>query len=137
MNGKADTATKPEMAIVASEAAAPNKLTIGQQLEAEKRESKERRRKARQAAKSRGKTRYIYSGPYVPGGALISGGIYMEIPVIAEDIIEKIPEVKELFVKVEKYPAFKNDLKKQGTEAYRLYHYVEQSIREGALKDGK
>jgi len=128
---------------VSNDARAANKtktnanMTLGQQLEAEKQQNKERRQKARQAAaEARGKKRFIYSGPYIPGGSLIPGGIYIEIPDYLQDIFDKVPEIKELFVDDKQYPEFKKDVKIQGTEAHRLYHYVERSVREGALKDG-
>lgn len=134
MSKKAENTTKVDATNDTSTAA---KLTIGQQLEAEKRANKERRQKARQAAKARGKQCYIYAGPYIPGGALVTGGVYKEIPETLNDTIAKLPEIKDLFIEGKKYPDFKEALKVQGSEAHRLYHYVEQSIREGGLKNGK
>jgi len=124
---------KPDTPIGAN---ATTKQTLGQQLEAEKKQNKELRQKRRQAAKARGKKRLIYSGPYIPGGALITGSIYIEIPEELQDTIKKLPEIKELFVEDKKYPDFKNALKVQGSEPHRLYQYVAQSIRKGVLKDG-
>ena len=133
MSKKIENATKDT---AASEANATTKQTIGQQLEAEKRQKKERRQKMRQAARARGKKRLIYSGPYVTGGAIIPGGIYMEIPETLKDIIAELPEIKELFVEDKHYPDFKKSVKIQGTEPHRLYQYVAQSIKEGVLKNG-
>ena len=133
MSKKAENAVKTDST---DETNAITKLTIGQQLEAEKRANKERRQKVRQAAKARGKNCYIYAGPYIPGGALVPGGVCKEIPETLNDTIDKLPEIKELFVEGKKYPNFKEALKEQGSEAYRLYHFVEQSIREGVLKNG-
>jgi len=133
MSKKAESAAKTD---AVNESSVATKQTLGQKLEAEKRQNKERRQKARQAAKVRGKKRLIYSGPYIPGGALITGGIYMEIPETLKDTIDKLPELKELFVEDKDYPDFKNSLVIQGSEPYRLYHYVAQSIRKGVLKNG-
>ena len=134
MSKKTENAARNE---AANEANTTAKLTIGQQLEVEKRQNKERRQKARQAAKARGKARFIYSGTYIPGGALITGGVFIEIPETLKDSIDKLPEIKELFVEDKKYPDFKNAVKIQGSEPHRLYHYVAQSIKEGVLNNGK
>jgi len=134
MSKKTENAAKDT---VVSEAGATTKQTIGQQLEAEKRQKKELRQKARQAAKARGKKRLIYSGPYVTGGAIIPGGIYMEIPETLGDIITKLPEIKDLFVEDKKYSDFKKAVKIQGTEPHRLYHFVAQSIKKGVLNNGE
>jgi len=131
MSRKAENATKTDATNEAM-----TKQTIGQQLESEKRQKKELRQKARQAARARSKKRLIYSGPYVTGGAIIPGGIYMEIPETLSDIVAKLPEIKDLFVEDKKYPDFKKAVKIQGTEPHRLYHYVAQSIKEGVLTNG-
>jgi len=132
MSKKAENATKDTLT---NEVDVKTKRTTGQQLESEKKQKKEFRQKTRQAARTKGKKRFIYSGPYVTGGAIIPGGIYMEIPETLNDIIEKLPEIKDLFVEDKKYPDFKKVVKIQGTEPHRLYHYVEESIKKGVLNN--
>lgn len=89
-------------------------------------------------AKSQNKQAFIYLGPNIPGGILFTGSIFKSSPEelkYLEETIEKLPEIKELFVEVQNLPQFKKDLTEQGTEAYRLYQNVELLIREGALKN--
>jgi len=107
-------------------------------------QAKERvpRNAAQQAAakppgKQAAKKAYIYLGPNIPGGILFKGGLFKnELPEHLEGTLEKLPEIKKLFVEVKEAPDFKRALEEQGSTAYGLYQYVEQQIRKGALKDG-
>ena len=105
-------------------------------IETEKRQRKDQRKKARQLKVTRDNKAYVYMGPNVPGGLLFTGSVYKGIPEHLKDTFEKLPEIKDLFVEVHALPGFKEDLKDQGSEAYRLYQHVESLIREGALKNG-
>lgn len=82
------------------------------------------------------KCAYMYLGPNIPGGLLFKGSLYRgDIPEHLGNVLEKLPEIKELFVEVREVPQFKRDLEVQGTEANRLYGVVIVKINEGVLKD--
>lgn len=82
------------------------------------------------------KQAYMYLGPNVPGGVLFTGGVYKELPEHLGKVFEKIPEIKGLFIDIKSVPAFKAEVERQGSEAFRLRQNVERLISEGALKNG-
>lgn len=79
---------------------------------------------------------FMYLGPNIPGGILFNGGVYKELPEHLKDTFEKVPEIKELFIEIKEAPAFKAELERQGSEAYRLHQNVERLISEGVLRNG-
>lgn len=85
------------------------------------------------------KQAFMYLGPNIPGGRLFTGYLVKEeLPenlIHLQDIFEKIPEIKELFVEVKTIPNLKAELNKQGTEAYRLYQAVKSKIQQGVLSN--
>ena len=114
--------------------------TLGQQLEAEKRENKEKRNKIRQAAKARDKVRYMYMGPNIPvnllsaDGTLFNGSIYTEMPTHFDNLFEAVPEIKALFLKVEQVPNFKKEVQDKGSTAHYQYQQIENLIRAEQIK---
>jgi hypothetical protein len=113
------------------------KTNIAPQEEAEKKKAATKKSPpVEKAPEKMKKQAYMYLGPNIPGGILFSGQISKgELPAYLADAIKKIPEIKELFIEVKEAPAFKDELKKQGTEAYRLYQNVEKLIGEGVLRN--
>jgi len=84
------------------------------------------------------KQAFIYLGPNIPGGILFNGGLFRCTPdeiVHLKETLAKLPEIKSLFIEVQKMPGFKKQILEQGTEAYRLYQVTEMKIREGVLKN--
>ena len=91
-------------------------------------------KKVRPAAKA--KQAFMYLGPNIPGGILFSGSVYKQMPKYLDEVLEKLPEAKALFVEVKDAPGVKAKLNQQGSEAHGLYQTIERLIREGALKNG-
>jgi len=92
------------------------------------------------APKSTSKQAFMYLGPNIPGGRLFSGSVIRggspaDIAHL-QDVLEKLPEVKGLFVEVVKVPKFKAEVVTQGTEAHRLYTVAVSQLKKGVLKDG-
>lgn len=78
------------------------------------------------------KKAYIYLGPNIPNGLLWSGSIYKDnYPEHLNDLFEKVPEVKKLFVEIQNAVEFKRKLSQKGTEEERLYSVVENKVRRG------
>ena len=85
------------------------------------------------------KQAYMYLGPNIPGGRLFSGNLFKcnspdDIGHL-EDLFEKLPGVKRLFVEVKKVPEFKRQLSEQGTQASGLYSQAQIEIL-AAIKEG-
>ncbi len=66
------------------------------------------------------KKAYMYLGPNVKGGILTHGNVYSDIPKHLKDTINKSPSIEKLFIEVQNVPKFKEDLKNQSTQAFRL-----------------
>ncbi len=67
------------------------------------------------------KTAYIYLGPNVKGGILFNGAVYKQFPKHLDTIFEKVPELKNLFVEINKSAMFKQALQRKETEESRIY----------------
>ncbi len=76
------------------------------------------------------KTAFMYMGPSIKGGVLIHGSVYQEIPKHLDDIFEKAPSVKELFIEVSEINNFKRDLNNQSSKAFRLRRKALEELKE-------
>lgn len=95
---------------------------------------------ADKTARTTSRQAFMYLGPNIPGGRLFSGSVIRggspnDLQHL-QDVLEKLPEIKGLFVEVAKVPKFKEDVRTQGTEAHRLYTVVVSQLKKGVLKDG-
>ena len=73
--------------------------------------------------------RLAYVGPNVPGGILQRFQVFKGgIPPYCKDLLEKIPEIKELFVPVEDLEAVRQKIEESGTNEARLFHIVQQKL---------
>ena len=76
--------------------------------------------------------RLIYVGPNVPGGILQRFQVFRgEIPPYCKSLIEKIPEIKELFVPVENLEEIRRKIKESGTNEARLFDLAQGKLNEG------
>ena len=89
---------------------------------------------------AKAKQTFMYLGPNISGGRIFNGSVFrggsLEDLVHLHDILEKLPEIKGLFVEITKVPKFKSEIATQGTEAHRLYTVVVSQLKKGVLKDG-
>ncbi len=76
------------------------------------------------------KTAYIYLGPNVKGGLLNTGSVFQEVPTHLDDIFEKAPSVKKMFVEVSDASKFKSDLSVRGTQAFMLRRKALEELTE-------
>ena len=98
---------------------------------------------AHEAKTNTAKCAFMYLGPNIPGGRLFGGNLFKcdscEDIKHLEDLFEKLPAVKRLFVEVKKVPDFKRQLSQQGTQASGLYQeaqiQIAVAIKEGVFKD--
>ena len=71
--------------------------------------------------------RLVYVGPNIPGGILQRFQVYKGgIPPHCLELVEKIPEIRQLFVPVGELPAVRDKLEKSGTNEARLFHIVRE-----------
>ncbi len=87
-------------------------------------------KKTKKVEQSKSKTAYMYLGPSVQGGLLFSNTVYKEIPIHIKEYIKKIPELERLFVEIKEVPNFKNALKNQSTEEFRIHKIVKEKLKE-------
>lgn len=79
------------------------------------------------------KKAFVYLGPTLKGGLLNTGSVFQEIPekiVELNEIFEKAPSVKKLFVEVSEAAKFKSDLKDQSSRAFRLQMKALDELKE-------
>lgn len=73
--------------------------------------------------------RLMYMGPNVPGGRLLSGQVFKGgFPPWLEDLYDKIPEMKQLFIPVDKAMETQKKLKEPGSNEARLFSIVKQGL---------
>lgn len=83
-------------------------------------------------APSKKSDRLIYIGPNVPGGILHRWQVFKGgLPPYCEDIFQRVPEIKELFVAVEKLNLARERLEEPGSNEARLYSLVQRTILRG------
>ena len=76
--------------------------------------------------------RLIYVGPNVPGGILQRFQVFKGgIPPYCEDLLKKVPEIKELFVPVEGLEAMRRKIEESGTNEARLFYIAQQKLNKG------
>jgi hypothetical protein len=76
--------------------------------------------------------RVIYVGPNVPGGALRRFQVFKGgLPLYCEDLIKANPEIKELFVPVERLEATRKKIEELGTNEARLFYAVQKKWNRG------
>lgn len=74
------------------------------------------------------KKAFMYLGPNLPNGQLFNGACYTdEVPEYVQEIYKNIPELKKLFVPIDKdFPKAKSKVEQEGTELNRLYNVVKE-----------
>lgn len=74
--------------------------------------------------------RLMYVGPNIPGGRLMSGQVFRGgYPPHCRDLLEKVPEIRKLFVSVDRLMEVQRKLKEPGSNEARLYAAV-KSMKE-------
>ncbi|GHV45265.1 hypothetical protein FACS1894204_03930 [Synergistales bacterium] len=77
-------------------------------------------------------TRLAYVGPNVPGGVLQRFQVFKGgLPPYCKDLLDKIPEMKELFVPVEFLEDFRRKIEEPGTNEARLFFNVKKAFDKG------
>jgi len=78
--------------------------------------------------------RRIYIGPNIPGGTLIRYQVFKgDLPPHCEDLFQKIPEVKELFVDVAALAAAERRVETPGTKENGLFLVVLKKTEKGGV----
>lgn len=90
---------------------------------AEQTEIKEQKEKQEKQA-------FIYLGPTVKGGVLISGSIHKVIPEHLKGVFEKAPTLEKLFIEVKDVSRFKVDVQTQGSIAFNNYYNAIKELEE-------
>jgi hypothetical protein len=76
--------------------------------------------------------RLVYVGPNVPGGILQRFQVFKGgLPPHCKDLLEKVPEIKELFVPVEGLEAMRRKIGEPGTNEARLFYVVQKNLAKG------
>jgi hypothetical protein len=76
--------------------------------------------------------RLVYVRPNVPSGALQRFQVFKGgLPPYCEDIIRKIPEIKELFVPLEGLETARRNIEEPGTNEARLFYAVQTALSKG------
>jgi hypothetical protein len=76
--------------------------------------------------------RLVYVGPNVPGGILQRFQVFKGgLPPYCNNLLEKIPELKELFVPVEGLEATRQKIAESGTNEARLFYLVQSKLNKG------
>ena len=63
----------------------------------------------------------MYVGPTIPGVA-IQNTVYTQIPDAAAEACKKVPEMRNLFIPLMKYPAAEKSLRSEKGYIYRAYN---------------
>ena len=84
-------------------------------------------------ATTTGPERVIYCGPSIPSGSLKQYTVYKNgLPEHLTSLLEKCPEIKELFVPIADLAKTQTAIKQPGSIFYRHYQIVQQFCRKGA-----
>ena len=84
-------------------------------------------------AQSQNDEQLIYCGPNLLGGRIMKYTVFRGgIPVYLNDLLEELPDIRELIVPISKLTDVQAKTLKQGTREYQLYNDISKFNEKGA-----